>query len=332
MSSICLQYVCNMSAICLQYVCNMCAIWYIYIYICIDLLHVLYLICIIHLLDVLYSICVIDLLHVLYAIYVWCQICACPCRVCLQSVLPGGAVCCRVVQCVAVCCSVVQCGAVCCSVLQCVVVCVLNQYSLVVQCVAVCCSVLQCVAVCCSVLQCVAVCCSVCLQSVQPICICSVISSSSNLNRWAWSLGLFYQVSLKRDPWDQKWRLRFNVTPNIIVCRFIRLVGCVIRYQIRYLCVSCDLYIYVCLLDSLDVSSDIKRITQRIWSVSQLTHKCCVWCRRTHLCYSISKKIYIYTYVYVHTRNLIHTHRCVLRYRKRYLCVSCGLYIYVCVY
>jgi len=72
----------------------------------------------------------------------------------------SGAVCCRVLQCVAVCCSVLQhthltqlenhfvdfvplfrCVAVSCSVLRCGAV-----WCRVVQCVAVCCSVLQCVA------------------------------------------------------------------------------------------------------------------------------------------------------------------------------------------
>jgi len=41
-------------------------------------------------------------------------------------------------------------------------------------------------------------------------CICSVISSFSNLNRWSSSLGLLCNVPLKRDECDWDWRLRFN--------------------------------------------------------------------------------------------------------------------------
>ena len=58
-------------------------------------------------------------------------------RVCVCCGVAAGAMCYRVLQCVAVYCSVLQFVAVCCGVLLCV---------------AVCCSVLQCVAVCCSVL------------------------------------------------------------------------------------------------------------------------------------------------------------------------------------
>jgi len=71
------------------------------------------------------------------------------CRV-LPFAAARGAVCCRVLPCVAVCCRVLPCVVVCCSVLQCV---------------AVCCSVLQRVVTCCSVLQRVAACCSM-LQRV----------------------------------------------------------------------------------------------------------------------------------------------------------------------
>jgi len=51
-------------------------------------------------------------------------------------------------------------------------------------------------------------------------CIWSVISSSSNLNRWSSSRGLFYHVPLKRDQGDSNWRLRFNDIPNAIGCTY----------------------------------------------------------------------------------------------------------------
>jgi len=71
-----------------------------------------------------------------------------------------------VLQCAAVRCSVLQRGAVCCRVLQCVAGNGRTWHKLAQERpLAVCCSVLQCVAVPCSVLQCVAACCSV-LQSI----------------------------------------------------------------------------------------------------------------------------------------------------------------------
>jgi len=51
-------------------------------------------------------------------------------------------------------------------------------------------------------------------------CIWSVISSSSNLNRWSSPLGLFYHVPLKKDQGDWDWRLRFNDIPNAIGCTY----------------------------------------------------------------------------------------------------------------
>ena len=111
-----------------------------------------------------------------------------------------GAVCCRVLQCVAVCCSVLQRVAACCSVLQCVLVC-----CSVSQCVAACCNALQCGAVsthkhlrqahrclkaldmiravccsvCCSVLQCVLPCVAVCCSVLQRV----AMSTHTHLHR-----------------------------------------------------------------------------------------------------------------------------------------------------
>jgi len=39
----------------------------------------------------------------------------------------------------------------------------------------------------------------------------SVVSSHSNINRWARSLGLICLVSLKRDLWDWDWKLRLEI-------------------------------------------------------------------------------------------------------------------------
>ena len=54
------------------------------------------------------------------------------------------------------------------------------------------------------------------LLNITACCIRSVISSSSNLNPWSSTLGLFYHVPLQRDQGDWDWRLRSNDTPNAI--------------------------------------------------------------------------------------------------------------------
>ena len=61
-------------------------------------------------------------------------------------------------------------------------------------------------------------------------CIWSVLSSISNLNRCSSSLGLFFQIPLKRGQRGWDWRIRLNDTPYAI--------GCICKYVYIYMYIS----------------------------------------------------------------------------------------------